>query len=120
MLILKSQSMKFVPAVKVLGLFLLVCESALASPPNLWWDHVGPLDLSQTECVTKAKALLSANKAGKIQVSEDSLHAKNDSSISVIECLSFGKGMTVMLVVSSNDLEKGDKLFNHLKNGMAE
>ena len=117
---IKARSIKSAPLATVLGSFLLVCGSAMAAPPNLWWDHVGPLNMSQTECVAKAKSLLSANKAGKIQASEDSLHAINDFSISVIECLSFSKAMTVMVVVSSNDLEKGDRLFNHLKNGMAK
>ncbi|MCI0531886.1 MAG: hypothetical protein L0Y74_08070, partial [candidate division Zixibacteria bacterium] len=86
--------------------------------PNLWWNHLGPLNISQSECVSKGKTLLSENKAGKIQASEDSLHAKSDTSISVIECLSFGTGITVMVVVASNDVAKGDKLFNQLKKGM--
>jgi hypothetical protein len=104
----------------VFSLYLLTSGSASAASPNLWWDHLGPLNVSQAECVSKGKTLMSKNNAGKIQASEDSLHAKNDTSISVIECLPFGNGITVMVVVSSNDVEKGDKLFNQLKKGMAE
>ncbi|MCI0652856.1 MAG: hypothetical protein L0Y38_05970 [Methylococcaceae bacterium] len=113
-------STQTVSAIALLSWYLLAGGPALAASPNLWWDHLGPLDVSQAECVAKGKQLLSANNAGKIRAGEDSLHAKNDTTISVIECLSFGKGITVSVVVSSNDVEKGDKLFNRLKNGMTK
>jgi len=117
---IRITSTKFVLVVASLSLSLLASGSALAASPNLWWDHIGPLDISQSDCITKGRQLLSENKAGRIQGSEDSLHAKNDTSISVIECLSFGKGMTVSVVVSSNNVAQGDKLFNSLKSGMAK
>jgi hypothetical protein len=117
---MRITSTRFVAGIAVLCMAFLASGSALAAPPNLWWDHLGPMNISQSACVGKAKTLLSANNAGKISASEDSLHAKNDTSISVIECLPFGEGMTVMVVVSSNDVEKGDRLFNQLKNGMTE
>lgn len=111
---------KYVSAIAIFSLYLLVGRPALAAAPNLWWDHLGPTDIAQAECVEKGKQLLTDNKAGKIRASEDSLHAKDDTSISVIECLSFGKGTTVMIVVSSNELAKGDKLYNRLKKGMSQ
>lgn len=111
---------KVVSIIATLCLSLLAGGPAWAASPNLWWDHIGPLDMSQSDCVSKGKKLLSDNDAGKIQAREDSLHAKSDSSISVIECLSFGQGMTVMVVVTSNNLAQGDKLFNSLKTGMAK
>ncbi|MGR9105391.1 MAG: hypothetical protein ACU843_00520 [Gammaproteobacteria bacterium] len=111
---------KFVSLTAALSLFALSSGTAFAAAPNLWWDHIGPLDISQKDCIAKGKNLLSSNKAGKIQESVDSLHAMNDTSISVIECLPFGKGMTVMVVVSSSDVGKGDKMFNNLKKGMAK
>ena len=116
----KIASTNIASVITTLCLSLFGGGPAWAASPNLWWDHSGPLDMNQSECVAKAKKLLSDNDAGTIQASQDSLHAKNDSSISVIECLSFGEGMTVMVVVSSNNLAHGDKLFNSLKNGMAK
>lgn len=116
----RVSSIKIVSLIATLCLSMLAGGPAWAASPNLWWDHIGPLDMNQSECVSKGKKLLSDNDAGTIQASEDSLHAKSDSSISVIECLSFGQGMTVMVVVSSNNLAQGDKLFNSLKKGMAK
>lgn len=99
---------------------LMTC--AVSSParaaPNLWWDHFESTVPNQSECVKKAEAILSAEKAGQTTSDADSVRSWNEKTVGVAECLVFGDKLIVYVMVGSEDAAAGNSLYNALRSGM--
>lgn len=111
----KYSGVNLIPAVSI---YLLFSSNTLAAPPNLWWDHIYNLDLTQTTCVEKAMSLMKPDSYGKITQSEDSVKARGENSRIIVECLPSRNKVIVMILVSSNNIQLGETIFNSLKTGM--
>lgn len=87
--------------------------------PNLWWDHLESMDMSQSVCVNKANTFLTGENMEKVTKDVDSVRAWTKETIAVVECLKpGGDKTTIMVLVGSDDAEAGSKLFNKLKEKM--
>lgn len=102
----------------LIALLTLASSVATAAPPNLWWDHQPASAPTQAACVARAEGLMKAGFEGKLSVKKDAVNGRNDTTKAVIECIKHGHEILVMTLVTSSDVESGDKLFNALKTGM--
>lgn len=106
----------FIPG--LIALLTLASSVASAAPPNLWWDHQPVSMPTQAACVARAEGVMKDGFEGKLSVEKDAVNGRNDSTKAVIECIQHGDGILVMTLVTSSDVQSGDKLFNTLKAGM--
>lgn len=98
----------------------LVSSPAFAKAPDLWWDHIEFTGGDKAACVATAESVMAAKVKAKAVKAEDSVTARTEETVAVIECLPMnGKTMT-MVVVSSSNLEAGNNLFEALKKAMAK
>jgi hypothetical protein len=86
--------------------------------PNLWWDHFEAPTPDQGQCVKQAVSLMTAQQAGQITSSADSVRAWSEKTVGVAECIPFGDKLVIAVLVSSSDVDAGSALFNALKAGM--
>jgi hypothetical protein len=93
-------------------------NSSVWAAPNLWWDHFESTMPNQTECIKKAEAILSAEKAGQTTSDSDSVRSWNEKTVGVTECLIFGDKLIVYVMVGSEDAAAGNALYNALRAGM--
>jgi Zn ribbon nucleic-acid-binding protein len=71
------------------------------------------------ECVKRAEGILNAEKAGQVSSSADSVRAWTEKSVAVTECIQFGDKLVVAVIVSSEDMNVGNAIYNALRAGMA-
>ncbi len=98
--------------------FLSCGTTSSAWAANLWWDHFESSTSNQAECVKRAEGILSAEKAGQISSSADSVRAWTEKTVAVTECIQFGDKLIVAVIVSSDDVTVGSTLYNALRAGM--
>lgn len=119
MIILKSMFRSLLIPAFILTL-IGVSSPVLAGAPNLWWKHIKPTDLSQSECLDRAEALLKDNKAGKTKVVDDSVLARNETTNLVVECLSSNGDTEIVVIIAGSDFKEGHKLYSTLVKGFQD
>lgn len=99
-------------------LIVLGMSPAVHARPSMWWDHFEATTSDATECVKQAEHILTTEKSGEHVSDADSVRSWSDKTVSVAECISFGDQLIVAVLISSEDPDMGNRLFNALRKGL--
>lgn len=99
-------------------LISLGASPAVHARPSMWWDHFEATTADASECVKQAERILTAEKSGEQVSDADSVRSWSDKTVTVAECIPFGGQLVVAVLISSEDPEMGNRLFNALRKGL--
>lgn len=109
---------KTISLANVALLMVLGVSPAVQARPSMWWDHFEATTSDASECVKQAEQILTTEKSGEHVSDADSVRSWSDKTVSVAECITFGGQLIVAVLISSEDPEMGNRLFNALRKGL--
>jgi hypothetical protein len=93
-------------------------NSVVYARPSMWWDHFEAATSDASECVKQAERILTTEKSGESVTDADSVRSWSEKTVAVAECITFGGQLIVAVLISSEDPDMGNRLYNALRIGL--